>query len=146
MCDKAVLNEITSRVCAAAVEVLGDKLEKVVLFGSYARGDYDEESDIDIMVLADIALEEADEIRMKINTRAGNFLWDYGMLVYLSMDCSDIYHKYQNASGFYKNVKKDGVILYAATPLKSAATAIIRNFTLCQNPSSPFRSKTPRYS
>jgi len=31
MCDKAVLNEITERVCAAAKEVLGDKLEKVVL-------------------------------------------------------------------------------------------------------------------
>jgi len=45
MCDKAVLNEITERVCAAAKEVLGGKLEKVVLFGSYARGDYREWSD-----------------------------------------------------------------------------------------------------
>jgi len=34
MCDKAVLDEITSRDCAAAKEVLGDKLEKVILFGS----------------------------------------------------------------------------------------------------------------
>ena len=45
MCDKSVLNEVTSRVCAAAKEVLGGKLEKVVLFGSYARGDYREWSD-----------------------------------------------------------------------------------------------------
>ncbi|GBU22746.1 nucleotidyltransferase [Fibrobacteres bacterium R8-0-B4] len=105
---------ITEKVCAASKEVLGDKLEKVILFGSYARGDYDEESDIDIMIIADIPLEEANEIRMKIHAAAGDLLWDYGMLVYLSMDCSDIYHKYKDASGFYINVQKDGVLLYAA--------------------------------
>jgi hypothetical protein len=38
MCDKAVLDEITSRVCAAAKEVFGGKLEKAGLFGSYAGG------------------------------------------------------------------------------------------------------------
>jgi predicted nucleotidyltransferase len=40
MCDKAVLDTITKKVCVSAREVLGDKLEKVVLFGSYARGDF----------------------------------------------------------------------------------------------------------
>ncbi len=29
----------------------GERLREVVLFGSYARGDYDEESDIDLMVI-----------------------------------------------------------------------------------------------
>jgi len=63
MCSKAALDTITGRVCAAAKEVLGDKLEKVLLFGSYARGDYDEYSDIDIFVLADIRLEGAPPLR-----------------------------------------------------------------------------------
>jgi hypothetical protein len=36
MCDKDTLNLITEKVCAAAKEVLGDRLEKVILFGSYA--------------------------------------------------------------------------------------------------------------
>jgi hypothetical protein len=52
--------------------------------------------------------------REKIHDIAGDFLWDYGMLVCLSMACSAIYHKYLEASGFYKNVRKDGVELYAA--------------------------------
>jgi uncharacterized protein len=114
MCDKSVLDEITSRVCAAAKEVLGGKLEKVILFGSYARGDYDEESDIDIMVIADIAPEEADEVRGKIHNVTGSLLWDYGILVCLIMTCSDIFHKYKDDTGFYINVQKDGVLLYAA--------------------------------
>ena len=114
MCDKAALNLITEKVCAAAIEVLGGKLEKVILFGSYARGDYDEESDIDIMIIADIALEEANETRRKIHAVAGDLLWDYGILVSLRMACSDIFQKYHDISGFYINVQKDGVLLYAA--------------------------------
>ena len=114
MCDKAALNLITEKVCAAAIEVLGDKLEKVILFGSYARGDYDEESDIDIMIIADIALEEANETRRKIHAQTGDLDLEYDVIVSLRMACSDIFQKYQDASGFYKNVKRDGVELYAA--------------------------------
>jgi predicted nucleotidyltransferase len=114
MCDKNTLNLITEKVCAAAKEVLGDRLEKVILFGSYARGDYDNESDIDIMIIADIAPEDAHATREKIHDIAGDFLWDYEMLVCLHIDCSTIYHKYLEVSGFYKNVRKDGVELYAA--------------------------------
>jgi len=114
MCDKAVLTEITERVCAAAREVLGDKLEKVVLFGSYARGDYDDESDIDIMVLAAIAPEDANATREMINGVLGYIDLEYDVLVSLSMDSSSIYHKYKDASGFYLNVQKEGVVLYAA--------------------------------
>jgi uncharacterized protein len=114
MCDKAVLNLITEKVCAAAIEVLGDKLEKVVLFGSYARGDYDEESDIDIMIIADIALEEANEVRRKIRKVTGDLSLEHCVLVSLIMTCSDIFHKSKDNLGFYINVQKDGVLLYAA--------------------------------
>jgi uncharacterized protein len=114
MCDKSVLDEITSRVCAAAKEVLGGKLEKVILFGSYARGDYDEESDIDIMIVADIPLEERVAARDKIHDVTGDLGLEYDVVVSLCMDCSSIFHRYKEASGFYINVQKDGVLLYAA--------------------------------
>ena len=35
-------------------KILGKKLKKVILYGSYARGDYTENSDIDIMVLTSL--------------------------------------------------------------------------------------------
>ena len=114
MCDKSVLNLITEKVCAAAKEVLGDKLEKVILFGSYARGDYDEESDIDIMIIADIALEEANEVRRKIRSRMEYIGLEYNILVSLRMACIGIFHKHKDISGLYINVQKDGVELYAA--------------------------------
>ena len=113
MCDKAVLDEITSRVCAAAKEVLGDKLRKVVLFGSYARGDYHEWSDIDIMILADILPEEVDETRKKIRGFMNYIELEYDAIVSLSVVCTKNYNRYINILPFYINVQKDGVELYA---------------------------------
>ncbi|GBU23165.1 nucleotidyltransferase [Fibrobacteres bacterium R8-0-B4] len=114
MRDKSVLNLITEKVCAAAREVLGEKLEKVILFGSYARGDYDDESDIDIMIIADIPLEDRTAARQNIHKAAGDLDLEYDVFVCFSMECSCIYNKYKDASGFYINVQKDGVLLYAA--------------------------------
>lgn len=39
-------------------QLFGDKLTKIILYGSYARGEQRENSDVDIMILADIEPEE----------------------------------------------------------------------------------------
>ena len=44
---------ITASVMESVFALLSDKLYKVVLYGSYARGDFTPESDIDIMVVLD---------------------------------------------------------------------------------------------
>jgi predicted nucleotidyltransferase len=115
MCDKTVLDAITKKAYVSAKEVLGDRLEKIILFGSYARGDYREDSDIDIMILADIQPEEADNTEDKIRSLMGDYNLDveYGVLISLMAICSAMFHKYINASPFYKNVQEEGVILYA---------------------------------
>jgi predicted nucleotidyltransferase len=113
MCDKAVLDTITKKVCISAREVLSNKLEKVVLFGSYARGDYDKDSDVDIMVLADIQPEDADKTRDKIRGLMGNLGLEYDVLISLHMVCSMYFHQYIDILPFYMNVQKDGVELYA---------------------------------
>ena len=49
-----VLKELTEQI----YDLLGDKLDKVVLYGSYARGDNTEESDVDVLVLTNMEPEE----------------------------------------------------------------------------------------
>ena len=60
-CDQIELKYITDRITAASQEIFGDKLNKVILYGSYARGDSDNESDIDIMILVNLSKEETVE-------------------------------------------------------------------------------------
>jgi predicted nucleotidyltransferase len=112
MCPKAVLDEITRRIAGEAKRVLGDRLDKVILYGSYARGDCDDESDIDIMVLADIPREETGRARELFHelTDKLNVEYEYEYLISLNVtDCATFY-EWLNVLPFYKNVINDGVI------------------------------------
>ena len=114
MCSKAVLDEITGRVCAAAREVLGDKLEKVLLYGSYARGDYDEYSDVDIFILADIPPEDCNKTSSKIDSLTSDLDLEHNILICPNVTSSALFYQCLDFLPFFMNVQKDGVVLYAA--------------------------------
>lgn len=58
---------ITASVMESVFALLSDKLYKVVLYGSYARGDFTPESDIDIMVVLDCSKEEVLSYRKEVS-------------------------------------------------------------------------------
>jgi len=116
MCTQSTLNYITQSVREAAQYIFADSLDKVILFGSYARGDYDSESDIDIMILLNIP---ANGIK-KHNTEIAELS---GRLSLESEDCTTVsivlqdketFEKYKTVLPYFKNVSDQGVILYAA--------------------------------
>ena len=45
------LSELLKRAVSKYKSIFGDSLVQVILYGSYARGDFDEESDVDIVAL-----------------------------------------------------------------------------------------------
>ena len=113
MCNQSVLDIVTGKVVQAAIESLGDKLDKVILYGSYARGDYDSESDIDIMVLADIPRENANRVWEQIWDITGDLDLEYDIVVSVHItDCATFY-KFINDLPFYMNVMREGVVLSA---------------------------------
>ena len=113
MCTVSALNEITSRVVQAARDSLGDKLHQVILYGSYARGDYGDESDIDILVLADIAMAETNEAGKDICRRTRGIDMEHDVFLSLFVTSSVTFYKYLKVLPFYQNVLKDGVVLCA---------------------------------
>ena len=52
-------NLITEYVTAVK-KIYGNHLKQVILYGSYARGDYTKDSDVDIMLLVDLDETELD--------------------------------------------------------------------------------------
>jgi len=113
MCSQTTLNLIADKVVNAAKESLKDRLDKVILYGSYARGDYDDESDIDIMILADISIIERNKEREKIKDILGHIDFDNDVILCLNVTDSMTFNKYIDDLPFYSNVMKEGVVLSA---------------------------------
>jgi uncharacterized protein len=100
-------NPIVTRFRAAVAEVYGDRLERVVLYGSRARGDHRPDSDYDIAVF----------IR-----DPGNFYDESGRLAAITTDILDDTGAiisatpfpagaYRERTGFMHELRKDGLDL-----------------------------------
>jgi len=128
MCTVSALNEITARVVQAARDSLGDKLHKVILYGSYARGDHDDESDIDVLILADIPLEEASTVRRKIRERTGDLDLEYDVVLSMYVTSAEKFYEFLDVLPFCRNVLKDGVVLCTSKRCsgRHAATSVRR--------------------
>ena len=48
--NEQVISKIGKEVTESVLECYGDKVSKIILYGSYARGDNREDSDIDLIV------------------------------------------------------------------------------------------------
>ena len=116
MCTKNDLNIITKFVNDSAIKLFKNRLIKIILFGSYARGDYDTESDIDIMLLLDLPTDRInlyfDEI-IKLSSKL-SLLSENCTTVSIIMQDKATFDKYENVLPFFKNVSKEGVVIYAA--------------------------------
>ena len=94
--------------------VYGNKLKAVILYGSVARGTATEESDIDIMVLVDGTAQELRTFEDQLSDVSTDISIKY-FKVFSIIDISyQEYMRWVNTSPFYRNVSKEGVILYAA--------------------------------
>lgn len=63
---KELINLALDRLTEETRKEYGDMLKRVILFGSCARGDFDDESDVDIMILLDVSPEQLVNEREKI--------------------------------------------------------------------------------
>ena len=91
--------------------ILGTKLTKVILYGSYARGDYKDNSDIDIMVLTTLTDEEIDKIETQVFDLAFDFQMEYGIYISVIIKNEDHFNYWLGALPFYDNVQKEGIVL-----------------------------------
>ena len=103
---------ISQKVVQAAKDTLGDKLDKVILCGSYARGDYDHESDVDFFILADVPQEEAGDRRGDIRKRMPGIDLEYDLTISLHVTGKAVFDKFIDTLPLYINVVREGVVLY----------------------------------
>jgi uncharacterized protein len=92
---------------SALTNLYGDRLYKIILYGSYARGDYNEESDIDFLVVLNdentLVFKEIGNI-MKV---VYFYILKYNILISSRPTTKN---KFLNSTLlFYKEIRKDGI-------------------------------------
>ncbi|MEZ7890632.1 MAG: nucleotidyltransferase domain-containing protein [Candidatus Wallbacteria bacterium] len=106
------IKELLVELEARLRELFKNNLKKIILFGSYAKGNYDNESDIDIMVLVNNIDKKAykdliTSIRLDLTIK-------YSVLPSISIENENEYYKNLNIQFLYRKIENEGIELYAA--------------------------------
>ena len=103
---------VTQSVVQKVIELLQDKIYKIILYGSYARGDFTSESDIDIMILLNCSEEEVRKYRDAVSIIASRVSLDHDIEVSLLLNDKDSFYDRMDILKFYQNVQNEGDVLY----------------------------------
>ena len=107
------VNKIINEFITEVNKIFGERVKKIILYGSYARGDFNKNSDIDIMILTDFTDDEIVQCRSEIVQLAYNIEWNNKFNIHLSPLVKNIdrFNYWLEALPFYMNVQNEGVIL-----------------------------------
>lgn len=109
-----ILSDLLKKYVEDVHRIYGDKLRTVILYGSYARGDFGPDSDIDIMILVDLSDEEIRTKGRSLSDVTFDYNFDNDLEIMPIVKNQEHFNKWLRAYPFYNNVKREGVELYAA--------------------------------
>ena len=92
------------------VEIYGDLLVSVILYGSVARGTQTDESDIDIAVI--LRSKENDDMKERMTDIIVDLELEYNKVLSVLRIDYEKFKIWEDTMPFYKNMKEDGVILW----------------------------------
>ena len=111
MITKEIIDRAMKDLSEQTKRVYGDKLREVILFGSCARGDFDEESDVDVMILLDVPKDDIRAERDKLDPVIWELdvKYEYDLLFAPIVKSHDEFHHWLEVMPFYQSVDREGV-------------------------------------
>lgn len=112
MCTKFKLQTVLEKVKGVSEQLFGEDLNRIIRYGSYARGDNTEESDIDIMIVLNCDTDKVKKLRSLTTEMASDISLEQE--VFLSILLRDKKHFEDNIDflPFYQNIMREGIMVY----------------------------------
>ena len=108
---KEELDSIINEYISEIKKILGADLKRAVIYGSYARGEYEEESDIDIALFT---LKKPEEFYLLIN-KISELTFEYNVKyeIILSPVFQNIidYNRMLRVVPYYQSIQKEGILI-----------------------------------
>ncbi|MDO4303737.1 MAG: nucleotidyltransferase domain-containing protein [Bacillota bacterium] len=95
-------------------KIYGEHLRQIILYGSYARGDFKPDSDVDIMILVDLPEDKLSMFSDALSEVGFDYNVDYDIWFMPVVKNIDHFNYWCPAYPFYSNVAKEGILLYEA--------------------------------
>lgn len=92
-------------------QVFGDTLNRIILYGSYARGDYKENSDMDVMILTSLSEQEIKNVENTIYDIAYEYALSDEVTISVNIKNVEHFNYWLGALPYYDNVQKEGIVL-----------------------------------
>ena len=108
------INEMLKQYVEDVHKLYGNQLKTIILYGSYARGDFSPDSDIDIMILVDLEDEEIKEKGRSLSDVTFEYNFENDVVIMPIVKNTDHFNRWLRSYPFYYNVRKEGIELYAA--------------------------------
>jgi len=93
-------------------QIYGDSLRKIILYGSYAREQEANGSDLDLMVLLDLSEEEIENTNEDVLELTVDLTTRYGIFISIVKNNIDFFNEWVDTLPYFKNVISDGIDIY----------------------------------
>ena len=90
-------------------KIIGKNLSKIIVYGSYARGDYN--CNVDIMILVKMSNSDIKKIENQVYDLAFEIEMNTGVDISPIIKNEDEYEYWLDTLPFYKNISDEGVVV-----------------------------------
>ena len=108
MLSSIIVNELISGL----TEIFQDKISRIILFGSVARNEATEESDVDIAIIITNEIDE--ETKDKFINWAAELDIRFNQVFSIVDIPEESMKKWGKILPFYKNIEEEGIVLWRA--------------------------------
>ncbi len=88
-----------------------ERLSQIIVYGSYERGDYNDYSDVDVMILVKMSEAEIKKIENEIYDLAFEIEMNTGVDISPVIKNENQYEYWSDTLPYYKNIKREGVVI-----------------------------------
>lgn len=109
MCTAAQIKDITTQLANVYRNIYGDDIVKILLYGSYARNEESNQSDVDIVAIVKGKRIDLQKKLKKVWEISADIGYENDIILSPTVVPFDEYEKYRNILPYYMNIEKEGI-------------------------------------